>query len=236
MLTTPAMASDPYSAEAPSLRISMRSIDAVGMEFRSTDASAPVPPGTNRRPLTSTNVRAVPRPRRLTRVEPSPLLLTDVLVALPCSGSVCRKSPMEILPLAVTCSRLMSVTGAGVVKSLRRMREPVTTISSVALFLPVSATGSAAAGCVGAGGVSCCCAEACPEMDRAASAAILRIVNLDRIGSSSGLCQVLRVSTAKTARRMPRCVCCVKQRTLLSARPYALDVTDCSPRTSPRFR
>ena len=41
---------------------------------------------------------------------------------------------METLPEAVTCSRLITVTGAGVVRSLRRMREPVTTISSLASF------------------------------------------------------------------------------------------------------
>ncbi len=137
MFTTPAMASEPYTAEAPSLRTSTRSMAAVGIEFRSTEESAPVPPGTNRRPFISTRVRAEPSPRRLMRVAPSPPLLTWVLMALPCSGRLCRKSPMETLPEAVTCSRLITVTGAGVVRSLRRMREPVTTISSLAsFFLP----------------------------------------------------------------------------------------------------
>src|SRR5215470_14085838 len=128
------MASEPYTAEAPSFKISMRSTAEVGSEFRSTDESAPVPPATNRRPFNNTSVRAEPRPRRLTRVEPLPPLLNWVLMALPCSGSACRKSPIDTLPEADTCSRLMTVTGAGVVRSLRRMREPVTTISSSALF------------------------------------------------------------------------------------------------------
>ena len=134
MLTTPAMASEPYTAEAPSLRISRRSMAAAGIEFRSTELFAPVPPGTKRRPLRSTRVRFAPRPRRLTRVEPSPPLLTEVLIALPCAGRLWRKSPMETLPLAATRSLEMMVTGAGEVRSLRRMREPVTRISSSALF------------------------------------------------------------------------------------------------------
>ena len=138
MFTTPATASDPYTAEAPSFSTSMRSMAAVGIEFRSTDESAPVPPGTMRRPFKRARVRESPRPRRLTRVDPSPPLLTAVLIELPCSGRLCRKSPIDTLPLATTCSRLMTVTGAGVVRSLRRMRDPVTVISSSAARLPAA--------------------------------------------------------------------------------------------------
>jgi hypothetical protein len=59
-----------------------------------------------------------------------PPVLSWKLGALPCSGIVCRKSPMDILPLCSNCSRVTTVTGAGVVRSLRRMREPVTSTSS----------------------------------------------------------------------------------------------------------
>ena len=45
-LTTPPTASDPYTAEAPSLRTSTRSMTEAGMELRSAEALAPVPPGT----------------------------------------------------------------------------------------------------------------------------------------------------------------------------------------------
>ena len=38
---------------------------------------------------------------------------------------------MVILPLASNCSLVTTVTGAGVVRSLRLIRDPVTTISSV---------------------------------------------------------------------------------------------------------
>ena len=65
-LTTPPSASAPYTADAESERISIRSTALSGIEFRST-AAEPVKglPGT-RRPLTITAVRSDPRPRRLT--------------------------------------------------------------------------------------------------------------------------------------------------------------------------
>src|SRR5882672_11895382 len=84
MFTTPAMASEPYTAEAPSFRISMRSIAAVGMEFRSTDVFAPVPPGTMRRPLRSTRVRSEPRPRdrKSTRLNSSHTVISYAVFCL----------------------------------------------------------------------------------------------------------------------------------------------------------
>ncbi len=122
-------------AEAPSFRISIRSIAAVGMVLRSTLASAPSPLETIRRPFTSTSVRFTPSERRFTRVAPSalyvePPLLSWKLGELPCSGSICRNSPSVVFPLAWICSFPMTVTGAGVVRSFRRTRVPVTTTSS----------------------------------------------------------------------------------------------------------
>src|SRR6266851_3806099 len=195
MFTTPAIASEPYTAEAPSFRTSIRSIAAVGMVFRSTEESAPVPPGTMRRPLRSTRVRELPRPRRLTRVEPSPPLLTEVLIALPCSGRLCRKSPIDTLPLAITCSRLITVTGAGVVRSLRRMRDPVTMIVSSAALLPVASGVAVVTGCptagvgtpVSAGGGVCpagrlSCAAAIAETHSPESSAMVRAFVFKSIG------------------------------------------------------
>ena len=101
------------------------------MAFRSTEASAPVPPGTKRRPLTSTRVRWVPSPRRLTRVEPSPPLLAWVLMALDCTTRVCSTSPMEARPCALISSDDMTATGAGERLSALLMREPVTATSSI---------------------------------------------------------------------------------------------------------
>ena len=66
---------------------------------------------------------------------------------------------MVTLPLSCNCCRVRMVTGAGVVRSLRRTRVPVTRISSSAADLAAgvsAAEGSAVAGCgsaavVGAG-------------------------------------------------------------------------------------
>src|SRR5229473_3289401 len=93
-----------------------------------------------------------------------PPVLSWKLGALPCSGRVCRKSPMVILPLASNCWRETTVTGAGVVRSLRRMRDPVTTIcSSIGLSMGVSGAASGAAGGAAvdgvAGGGVCCAAR-----------------------------------------------------------------------------
>ena len=111
--------------------------------------------------------------------------------------------------LVVSCSRLITVTGAGVVRSLRRTREPVTTISSCAcLRSPVGAASGAAVaagtfsvgvtspGVEGEGGVAgggvCCCAAAWADKARDASAASLSGVNLSCMISSCGVYQLFR--------------------------------------------
>ncbi len=64
-LTTPAIASEPYSAEAPSASTSMRSIAEIGMLFRSMAFDAPVsvwpPKDASLLPFSSTSVRFSPR-------------------------------------------------------------------------------------------------------------------------------------------------------------------------------
>ena len=55
---------------------------------------------------------------------------------------------MVILPLLSNCSLVTTVTGAGVVRSLRRMRDPVTTNSSVTVCR-LSVVGGALVGTVG---------------------------------------------------------------------------------------
>ena len=133
MFTTPPIASEPYTADAPSLRTSTRSIMASGIALRSTEVLAPEPPATTRRPLSSVSVRLAPRPRMLIRVEPSPPLLACALIALDCSGSCCRMSPTVARPAALSSSRLSTVSGAAVVSVLRSIVEPVTVmISSLA--------------------------------------------------------------------------------------------------------
>src|SRR5689334_5515900 len=72
---------------------------------------------------------------------------------------------MVSLPLSCHCSRVSTVTGAGVVRSLRRTREPVTTISSCMFLRDCSAAGGGADVGVGGGlsspdGDAGCCARA----------------------------------------------------------------------------
>ena len=85
-LTTPPMASEPYTVEAPSASTSTRSIMSGGSMLMSEL--------TMRWPSTSTSVRLMPRPRSETReapppasssglATPPPLLLLEGLVALP---------------------------------------------------------------------------------------------------------------------------------------------------------
>src|SRR5574338_678098 len=65
------MASEPYTAELPPVTTSTRSMRSAGKVF--TSGETPVlrtSPPTCRRPLTSTRVRAVPRPRRSSRLRP----------------------------------------------------------------------------------------------------------------------------------------------------------------------
>src|SRR6478752_7663909 len=74
MLMTPEIASEPYSDEAPSVRISMRSTALAGIVLRSTAADTPEPEDslTQRRPSTSTRVRLAPMLRSEIVVEPEP--------------------------------------------------------------------------------------------------------------------------------------------------------------------
>ena len=80
-LTTPATASAPYTADAPSFSTSRRSIAATGIVLMSTKLV--VMDSANeliatRRPLTSTSVASAPRPRRL--IEAAPLAVESWLL------------------------------------------------------------------------------------------------------------------------------------------------------------
>ncbi|MNL19184.1 hypothetical protein D3C87_1403720 [compost metagenome] len=78
-LITPATASEPYTAPPVAWTVSTRSINAVGIDEKSTWPPAPAPEKieetlapTKRRPFTSTSVRLVPRLKRLTKLRPTP--------------------------------------------------------------------------------------------------------------------------------------------------------------------
>jgi hypothetical protein len=73
-LTAPAIASEPYTADAPPVMMSTRSINAVGIIDVSTSPSSLN--GTVRRPFMRTSVRCEPRPRRSIVAAPCVPLLT----------------------------------------------------------------------------------------------------------------------------------------------------------------
>ena len=144
MFTTPAIASEPYSDEAPSCRISMRSTIASGIVLRSV--AAPTPDAedslTQRMPSTSTSTRLGPRWRRSTCEEPAPtpsplgenpklpLELNFVLSAEPAPVSSCTRSPSEVRPERSMSSRLSTCTGTWLSTSAFLIRVPVTEIRS----------------------------------------------------------------------------------------------------------
>ncbi len=70
VVITPPMASEPYTAEAPSLRISIRSTIARGMVLRSTPVPWVTGESTARRPSMRISDREEPNPRRLTSAWP----------------------------------------------------------------------------------------------------------------------------------------------------------------------
>ncbi len=137
-LTTPPIASEPYTAEAPSLSTSTRSIIVAGIALTSLLA--------RRVPLTRISVRLSPRPRsEMVEAPVPPPLLVLGLVALPAiDGSSCTRSPSVALPVASICARLIVTTGLAVSVSTRRRREPVTTMLSRVWGLPSSALASCA--------------------------------------------------------------------------------------------
>src|ERR1700760_2302947 len=117
---------------------------------------------------------------------------------------------MEAIPEETICSRLITVTGAGVVKSLRRTRDPVTTMSSPAALrsalgppaTPVSAaafvevvaaSGGVAGAAAAAGGVVADASCACAETDTATDALIAkyRALALNCMFSSPLVCTSL---------------------------------------------
>ena len=119
-------------AEAPSVRISMRSTAASGTELRS--ALLPVNGAVGaRRPSISTKVRLEPRPRR-SMSAPAWAEEPDCGRKLPAELKVTSRmtSATETRPLACSCSREITVMGTAPSMSARLMREPVTsTVSSV---------------------------------------------------------------------------------------------------------
>ena len=171
MFTTPARASEPYTAEAPAVTTSTRLTRNAGSELMSK------PPAgleaTARLPLIRVSVRAWPMSLRL-----KVLILTS---PEPFSCWVGRRigisATMSLTVVgcfaARSCSEIV-VTGVGVSKPLRAMRLPVTTTSSVA--------GALACGVAGAGWASAAPKGSVEIESRAiVEPPILRFLNNERI-------------------------------------------------------
>ena len=144
--------------EAPSFRISKRPTTELGTAVRSTELVVPrTPEGPHRLPLTSTSVRWAPRPRSEMERAPGPPSVTnpenELSICWPAATvEVCRMSAVFSKPARADVSLVMTVIGEALENSSRRMREPVTTISSTGPASSVEPAGvassSAAVSCV----------------------------------------------------------------------------------------
>ena len=141
MFTTPATASAPYTADAPSFSTSMRAIAATGIMFTSTNCSVPrpaaLPPWPNgasvtRRPLIRTSVELTPRPRSETAAEPGEEVLTRFSAKpwAPISGILRRSAPRLVWPEASISALVSTRRLAAPVDSPARKLEPVTVKAS----------------------------------------------------------------------------------------------------------
>ena len=149
-LITPAIASEPYTAEALPVRISTRSIIPSGrlpMSVKLLRLLSGSGKSAIRRPLTSTSVWLGPRPRRSTAWAPG-VDWALVVFCWPCTLplfwlSERSRSGTEVRPAAWICSEDTTVIGAGPSTCARGMREPVTWTASRLV------TGASAAACAG---------------------------------------------------------------------------------------
>jgi hypothetical protein len=121
-LTTPAMASVPYSAEAPSRSTSTRSMAAIGITSTLTELS-PMASLARRRPLSRTRVRLVFRPRMLIMVPPPPPPTGSLVEA---TVRAVATSDIVVRPRLTNSSDLMVVRGRAFSLARRLIEEPVT--------------------------------------------------------------------------------------------------------------
>src|SRR3989344_1389166 len=133
-LTTPPTAAAPYTAEAPPVRTSTRSIRAEGMKLMSAASEPPRVfgvPGIRRRPSIRTWVRVAPRPRRLTVAVPvEPLDRAAPWAAKACGRLLIMSSP-RVTPVALISAALTAVTGLTLSRFGDGIRVPVTTTSEI---------------------------------------------------------------------------------------------------------
>ena len=182
-LITPAIASEPYTAEALPVRISIRSIMPSGMLpmsvklLRLLSGSGK---SAMRRPLISTRVWFGPMPRRSTACAPG-VDCALVVFCWPCTLplfwlSERSTSGTEVRPEALICSAVTTVIGAGPSTCARGMREPVTwmvcrSVTGVSCGACCAAAGAAGTGGRAVAGAALACAgtiTTAPEASRRA--------------------------------------------------------------------
>ena len=150
-LITPAMASEPYCAEAPSRSTSMWSIAAIGMVLRST-ACEPRPstplvtmmaPGCQRLPSTSTSTWSGDKPRNCAGRCESAVSAADGRGKV--SDGMMRASAVDSSLVPVCCSTLAETTSIGVSELLSvRLSARVPVTITVLRFLALAGVGWAA--------------------------------------------------------------------------------------------
>ena len=150
-LTTPAMASEPYCAAAPSRSTSMRSIAAIGIAFMSVPA-VPRPTVSStctrallwrRLPLTSTSVWSGPRPRSVAGRTASVPSVMDELAKLNDGASICSARPVSVCPESRSRSPGISSTGTGDSSGCRPAERVPTATTSTASATAASSSWTA---------------------------------------------------------------------------------------------
>ena len=132
MLTTPATASAPYSADPPSVRTSIRSVMTSGIEFMSTNSPPTLvlePAGAIRLPLMSVSVEFSPKFLRLTLAVPSTWLyspgFSPATIALVIEPELISRflitSQIIAAPCASILSRSITWTGEGASRGVPRI-------------------------------------------------------------------------------------------------------------------
>src|SRR5215475_14388802 len=128
--TTPATASEPYTADAPPVSTSTREISGAGMALMSTGQKVGLPAG-KRLPSISTSVRDGPRLRRLAAdvpVAPFDRLLPWSAKA---DGNWFRMSDVLVRPVHLMSWEVITSTGLTLSSVSDGSREPVTSIRSI---------------------------------------------------------------------------------------------------------
>jgi len=187
-LTTPVMASEPYTAEPPPVTTSTRVIRICGRVLTST-----LPPwfeAGRRIPSSRTRVRCWPKLRRLRKL---PLLLPPPLLRLRSdalfwkTGSLFRPSARLVGVVVSNWSVLTTVSGVGELATSEMTREPVTTTDSTDSGVPPAA--GADAGWAQAG-----------QLNRPASSAMTDTVDFEsRSMASPSVSQLLLCREMETA-------------------------------------